>query len=82
MEHTTGRSALRALGAKQVDIAARVEVTQQAVSDWITGRAIPGASSRTKLAVHYGIPVALWAADERARDAACATDGTPDPEAA
>ena len=67
MEHTSGRAALRALGAKQTDIAARVDVTQQAVSDWITGRAIPGPASRTKLAVHYGIPVALWAADERAR---------------
>ena len=68
MKH--GSELLRALTtpqAKQVEVAQRLGVSQQAVSAWMSGVSRPSYERKRKLQELYGIPVDSW--DEESGDA-------------
>lgn len=44
----------------QTDLAKEFEVTQQAVSGWLTGRCPPASRVMVRLEELFGIPVSWW----------------------
>ena len=71
MYETTGRKRLAAIlaepdGLSQTRLAARLGVSQPAVSEWIAGNTRPSAHLRTAIEMLVGIPAGEWmTAEER-----------------
>jgi transcriptional regulator with XRE-family HTH domain len=65
-EMTRGAQRLRKLttapAIRQADLARKVGVTPQAVSNWVHGLSRPGRDLAVKVEAHTGIPVADWSA--------------------
>ena len=59
MTLTLGAQKLAKKGT-QVEIARRLEVTQQAVSYWLTGRRVPTGKTALAIQETYRIPIADW----------------------
>ena len=68
--------------ASQVDIAARLGVSQPAVAQWTSGATVPREDHQAKLAEWYGIRVEWWAEPEpvAALAAPVPVDSVDDPE--
>lgn len=62
MEHTEQATSLAAArdaaGFTQEELAAKLNITRTAISQWETGTTSPSGSSRQLLALTFGIPVA------------------------
>jgi transcriptional regulator with XRE-family HTH domain len=52
------REALRSRGLRQADLAAALAISQQAISDRLTGRTSFTLEDLEHIAAHFGIPVA------------------------
>lgn len=60
MSITRAAASLRASDLTQVELAQKLEVTQQAISAWCRGLASPGAQRRASIEALTGIPAADW----------------------
>lgn len=59
-DRSKGSVRLAAVRGTQVEKAKRIGVTQQAVSDWESGKAVPNYANRKAMRREYGIPVDWW----------------------
>jgi transcriptional regulator with XRE-family HTH domain len=66
----------------QAQLAEKLNVTQQAVSAWLHGRARPDLAKMLKIEALLGIPIASWADEIPRPDEEEEDDGGDDDEAA
>ena len=57
---TEGQRVLQSITAPRGDIAARVQVSDEAVRSWLRGTKQPDDRAKRLLAVYYGIPTLAW----------------------